>query len=452
MADQKTNGTAAALPPTNLEAEESVLGAMMLSGCPIDSVSETLDAGDFYRESHSKIYRAALGLYAAGSPVDPITVVDELEKRGELEDDPRSALTKTRIHELAALVPTRSNVVHYAKIVHEMATLRALIRAGSEIQRYGYDRPGPVEELVERAESAIFDLALARSRTDFVPLADSLVETFERITLLYERGEDVTGVPCGFPDIDRMTSGFQPGNLFVLAARPSMGKSALAFSFAANIAVRQGLPVGVFTLEMSRSEVTQRLMSMESLVDSSRIRNGKLASDDWPRLTRACDLLTRAPVFIDDNGSATMAEVRSKARRLKMRNPNLALVIVDYLQLMTADAENRVQEVSRISRSLKQLAREIDVPVVALSQLSRGVESRHDRRPVLSDLRESGAIEQDADLVVFLYRDEYYNPEDPDVKGLAEVIIAKHRNGPTGTVKLSFRKDFALFSSLARPA
>jgi replicative DNA helicase len=203
---------------------------------------------------------------------------------------------------------------------------------------------------------------------------------------------------------------------------------------------------------MSRSEVTQRLMSMESLVDSSRIRNGKLASDDWPRLTRACDLLTRAPVFIDDNGSATMAEVRSKARRLKMRNPNLALVIVDYLQLMTADAENRVQEVSRISRSLKQLAREIDVPVVALSQLSRGVESRHDRRPVLSDLRESGAIEQDADLVVFLYRDEYYNPEDPDVKGLAEVIIAKHRNGPTGTVKLSFRKDFALFSSLARPA
>jgi replicative DNA helicase len=262
---------------------------------------------------------------------------------------------------------------------------------------------------------------------------------------------DVTGVPCGFRDLDRLTSGLQPGNLIILAARPSMGKSALALCIAANLGVRQGTPVALFTLEMSKAEVTQRLMCSEAKVESNRLRSGKLAPDDWPRLTSACDKLMKAPIWVDDTGSITMMELRSKARRLKSREPQLGLIIVDYLQLMTsgANAENRVQEVSQISRNLKVLARDLDVPILALSQLSRAVEARTDKRPLLSDLRESGSIEQDADLVFFVYRDEYYNPEDSESQGLAEVILAKHRNGPTDAVKLSFLKRYAKFADLA---
>jgi replicative DNA helicase len=437
---------AAPVPPQNLEAEESVLGAMMLSPGAIGAVSEVLDAGDFYRESHAKIYRAALALYAKGEPVDAITLVDELEERGDLED----AGSRTRIHELAALVPASANAGHYARIVREMATLRGLIRAGGEISILGWERPGETTDLVDRAEQIVFDLSQSRVTSEFSHIEELLKDSFERITALYEAGAEVTGTPSGFRDLDRLTSGFQPGNLIIVAARPSMGKSGLGLCMAANLAMRAEVPVAVFTLEMSKSEVTQRLMCSEAKVESQRLRTGKLAADDWPRLTAACDRLAKAPIYVDDTGSITMMEIRSKARRLKSREPALGLILVDYLQLMTSGAsvENRVQEVSQISRSLKILARDLDVPIVAMSQLSRAVEQRHDKRPILSDLRESGSIEQDADLVMFIYRDEYYDDES-EQQGIAEVHLAKHRNGPTDTVKLSFLKRYAKFADLA---
>jgi replicative DNA helicase len=438
----------APVPPQNLDAEESVLGAMMLSPAAIAAVSEVLDpeGREFYRESHAKMYRAALALYAKGEPVDAITLVDELDERGELED----VGGKVRVHELAALVPASANARHYAQIVREAATLRGLIRAGGEIARLGWERPGEAGELVDQAEQIVFDLSQQRMTGEFSHIEELLKESFERITALYESGADVTGVPSGFRDLDRVTSGFQEGNLIIVAARPSMGKSALALCMIANLAVRFNTPVALFTLEMSKSEVTQRLMCSEAKVESQRLRTGKLGADDWPRLTAACDKLAKAPVYVDDTGSITMMEIRSKARRLKSKHPDLGLILVDYLQLMTSGttAENRVQEVSQISRSLKVLARDLDVPIVAMSQLSRAVEQRHDKRPILSDLRESGSIEQDADIVCFIYRDEYYN-EDSDQQGLAEVIVAKHRNGPTDTVKLSFLKRYAKFADLA---
>jgi replicative DNA helicase len=419
---------------------------MMLSPGAIGAVSEILDGGDFYRESHAKIYRAAVGLYARGEPVDAITLVDELEERGELED----VGGRLRVHELAALVPAAANAAHYARIVREVATLRGLIRTGQEIARLGWERPGEVQELVDRAEQILFDLSQDRVTTEFSHIESLLKDSFERITQLYEAGAEVTGVPSGFRELDRLTSGFQPGNLVIVAARPSMGKSALGLCMAANLAVREGIPVGIFTLEMSKSEVTQRLMCSEAKVESQRLRTGKLAIDDWPRLTAACDKLAKAPLYVDDTGSINLMEIRSKARRLKSREPTLGLILIDYLQLMTSGVtvENRVQEVSQISRSLKVLARDLDVPIVAMSQLSRAVEQRHDKRPILSDLRESGSIEQDADLVMFIYRDEYYN-EESDQQGMAEVALAKHRNGPTDTIKLSFLKRYAKFSDLA---
>ena len=438
--------TSAPLPPQNLDAEESVLGAMMLSESAIEVASNFLDAGDFYRESHAKIYRAALALYAKGEPVDAITLVDELEERGDLE----AVGDRQRIHELAALVPATANAAHYARIVHETATLRGLIRAGGEISRLGWERPGDAGDLVDQAEQIVFDLSQQRVSGELDRIDGLLKDSFERITTLYEAGADITGTPSGYRDLDRITSGFQPGNLIILAARPSMGKSAFALCMAANMAVRHNLPVGIFSLEMSKSEVTQRLMCSEAKVESQRLRSGKLAPEDWPRLTAACDKLAKADIYVDDTGSINMMEIRSKARRLKSRHPNLGLLIIDYLQLMSSagQAESRVQEVSQISRSLKVLARDLEVPIVALSQLSRAVEQRTDKRPILSDLRESGSIEQDADLVAFIYRDEYYNDES-DQQGLAEVIVAKHRNGPTDSLKLSFLKRYAKFADLA---
>jgi replicative DNA helicase len=434
------------VPPQNLEAEESVLGAMMLSPGAIGAVSEILDAGDFYRESHAKIYRAALSLYAKGEPVDAITLTDQLEERGELED----VGGRVRLHELAALVPATANASHYARIVRETSTLRGLIKAGGEIARLGWERPGEAGDLVDQAEQVIFDLSQQRVSGELDHIDGLLKDSFERITSLYEAGADITGTPSGYRDMDRITSGFQPGNLIILAARPSMGKSAFALCMAANIAVRHNLPVGIFSLEMSKAEVTQRLMCSEAKVESQRLRSGKLAPEDWPRLTAACDKLAKADIYVDDTGSINMMEIRSKARRLKSRHPNLGLLIIDYLQLMSSagQAESRVQEVSQISRSLKVLARDLEVPIIALSQLSRAVEQRTDKRPILSDLRESGSIEQDADLVAFIYRDEYYNDES-DQQGLAEVIVAKHRNGPTDSLKLSFLKRYAKFADLA---
>jgi replicative DNA helicase len=437
----------AVVPPQNVEAEESVLGAMLLSATAVGTVTEILDAADFYRERHALIYRAMLALWAKGEPVDAITLCDELDERGELEQ----VGGRAKIAELAALVPAASNVDYYARIVKEMATLRGLVEAGLSIARLGRERPGETADLVDRAEQIVFELAQQRVTGDFSHIEALLKESFERITHLYEAGAEITGVPSGFRELDKLTSGFQAGNLIILAARPSMGKSALALCAAANLGVRHEIPVALFTLEMSKAEVTQRLMCSEAKVESQRLRSGRLAQDDWPRLTAACDKLMRAPIYVDDTGSITMMELRSKARRLRAREPRLGLIIVDYLQLMTtgASVENRVQEVSQISRQLKVLARDLDVPILALSQLSRAVEQRQDKRPILSDLRESGSIEQDSDLVAFVYRDEYYAGEESEQQGLAEVILAKHRNGPTGMVKLSFLKRYAKFADLA---
>jgi replicative DNA helicase len=436
----------APLPPQNLEAEEYVLGAMMLSQNAIEAVSEILDAGDFYRESHAAIYRGALDLFQHGRPVDAITLADKLDETGELE----RVGGKERIREIATLVPATSNAAHHARIVREMATLRGLTSVGESIQRLGWERPGETHELVDRAEQMVFDLAQHRIRGNFEHIDVLVRESFEQITRMYEAGGEMTGTPTGFRDVDQMTSGLQPGNLVVVAGRPSMGKSAFALGIASNLALHHGTPVAVFTLEMSKLEVAQRLMCSEGRVELQRLRTGRLTPEDWPRLVKACDALTKAPIYVDDTRLTTMLEIRGKARRLKAREPKLGLIMIDYLQLMTSgvNAENRVQEVSQISRSLKVLAGDLGVPVLALSQLSRAVESRTDKRPLLSDLRESGSIEQDADLVMFLYRDEYYN-EQSDDQGLAEVILAKHRNGPIGTEKLAFLKRFAKFADLA---
>jgi replicative DNA helicase len=431
------------VPPQNLEAEESVLGAMMLAPGAIGAVSEILDAGDFYRESHAIIYRAALSLYAKGEPVDAITLVDELEQRGELD----AIGGRVRVHELAALVPATANAAHYARIVREMATLRGLIRVGAEIVRMGHERGDDTADLVARAEQLVYELGESGSSGNLTIFKDTLLEAFARINELYKTGADVTGVASGFRDLDGITAGFQPGNLIVLAARPSMGKSALGLSIAANVAVREQAPCAFFSLEMSRQEIAQRLMCMEAKVDSHKIRTGKLSADDWPRLAKACSTLEGIPLYIDDTPALSLLELRSRAQTVKRREPHLAMIVVDYLQLMTVggSVESRLQEVSTISRGLKEIARDLAVPVLALSQLSRAVEQRTDKRPMLSDLRESGGIEQDADVVMFIYRDDYYN-KDSDQEGLAEVHVAKHRNGPTDTVKLAFLRRYAKFS------
>jgi replicative DNA helicase len=396
----------APLPPQNLEAEEYVLGAMMLSQNAIEAVSEIIDGGDFYRESHASIYRAALELFQHGRPVDAITLADKLDESGELEH----VGGKERIREIATLVPGTSNAGHHARIVREMATLRGLTTVGEGIQRLGWERPGETPELVDRAEQMVFDLAQHRIRGSFEHIEVLVRESFEQITKMYESGGEMTGTPTGFRDVDQMTSGLQPGNLVVVAGRPSMGKSAFALGVASNLALHHGTPVAIFTLEMSKLEVAQRLMCSEGRVELQRLRTGRLTPEDWPRLVKACDALTKAPVYVDDTRLTTMLEIRGKARRLKAREPNLGLIMIDYLQLMTSgsSAENRVQEVSQISRSLKVLAGDLEVPVLALSQLSRAVESRTDKRPLLSDLRESGCLS--GETRVYLPDDGAYRP------------------------------------------
>jgi replicative DNA helicase len=437
-----------AVPPQNLEAEESVLGAMMIASGAIAAVSEILDAGDFYRESHAKIYRAALQLYGKNEPVDAITLTNELEQRGELEE----VGGRVRLHELARLVPATANVRHYAEIVRETATLRGLIRAGGEIAQLGWEREGEPTELVARAEQLVYDLGERRSDGELVLFKDTLVETFQRISHLYESGAEVTGLPSGFKDLDRITAGLQPANLVILAARPSMGKSAFALEIANHVAVDQQTPCAFFSLEMSRQEVAQRLICSRGKVDAHAIRTGRLSKDDWPRLSQACGQLEGASLYVDDTPALSLLELRARAQTLKRREPDLGLVVVDYLQLMTTgrSEESRLQEVSSISRGLKEIAKDLDLPVLALSQLNRSPEQRHDKRPMLSDLRESGSIEQDADLVMFLYREEYYDRDDADdsKKGIAEVIVSKHRNGPIGSFNVAFISRYAKFASL----
>jgi replicative DNA helicase len=434
------------IPPHNLDAEQSVLGAMLVSKEAIANVLEVLQPADFYKPAHGQIFETILGLYARGEPADAITVADELGRQGFLE----SIGGKPYIHGLLEAYPTAGSAGNYARIIDEHALLRRLIEAGNEVQEIGFSLPEDVAGAVDQAEEIVYQVGDRRLRDDLWPIHGLLTENMEAIEMLYERGEHITGLGSGFPDLDDMTAGFQPSNLIIVAARPSMGKSSLLSDFALSAATKQRQPVVFFSLEMSRNEVVQRFLSSEARVDSQRIRRGSLQEQDWTRLSSALGRLAEAPIFIDDSANITLMEMRAKCRRLKARS-GLGLVIVDYLQLMQGPrkSENRQQEVSEISRHLKILARELEVPVLCASQLNRSVEYRADKRPMLADLRESGSIEQDSDLVMLLYRDEVYN-RDTEARGEAELILSKHRNGPTGTVRLAFMNQYTKFASIAK--
>ena len=438
--------TAPAIPPQNLEAEESVLGAMMISQNAITQVAEKLRENDFYRDSHRLIFASIVELFNSDEPVDPITVTEHLASAGVIEQ----VGGKAYIHTLVSTVPAPSNATHYADIVKENSLLRSIIQVGNEIARLGYERPGEVRELLDRCEKMMFDVSQHQIHGEFRRVEELLNDQFEKIEKLHAEGKKITGIRTHFPDLDKLTSGLQQSNLIILAARPSMGKTSLALDIAQNIAIKENIPVALFSLEMSESELVQRMMCKQGRVDSHRLRTGAVGSDDWAKLTDACAILSKAPIYVDDTASVNMLEIRAKTRRLASKHPDLGLVIIDYLQLMMPDARvhNREQEIAKISRQLKIMARELNLPVIALSQLSRAPERRDPPRPVLSDLRESGSLEQDADVVLFIYRPR--NDDTGKLENTAELMIAKHRNGPTGKVDLVFNEKFASFGSLTR--
>jgi replicative DNA helicase len=435
------------VPPQNLQAEESLLGAMLLSRDAIAAAVQMCSADDFYKPAHGHVFEAITSLYGQGEPADPITVADELSRAGLLDaiGGPATLIT------LQAHTPATSNATHYARIVEEHSLLRRLIGVAGEIAEIGYEVPDDVVAAVDRAESMVFEVAQRRVTDSLKPLRDLLNDSLDRLEQLYERGESITGVPTGFLDLDERLAGLQPSNLVIVGARPAMGKTSFALSVAAHASMEAQRPVLFFSLEMSHAEITQRLLCAEARVDATRMRNGRLLEADWPKISHAIGRLGEAPLYIYDNPNLTVMEIRAKARRLKSRLGSLGLVVVDYLQLMSGrhTAENRQVEVSEISRGLKILARELECPVMALSQLSRNLEMRADKRPVLADLRESGSLEQDADVVMFIYRDEIYNPESTD-RGTAEVIVSKHRNGPTGSTQLAFLDHYTRFANMAR--
>jgi replicative DNA helicase len=433
------------VPPHNVEAEESVLGSMLLSKDAIAEVLELLREDDFYRPAHRTVFRSVLELYGHGDAVDAVTVQEELRRNGSLADIGGAPF----LHTLVASVPTAANASYYARIVKEAGVLRRLIDVGTQIVQLGFETPQDTERAVDIAESLVYQVAQGRVTEDYHSLRDVLTGTLEAIERLHEDHREITGVPTGFPDLDRLTSGLQPANLIIVAARPAVGKSTLGLDVARHAAVRGSVPTVVFSLEMSRTELVQRLMCAECTVDMQRLRTGRMEESDWTRLTRSLGKLADAPLFIDDSPGTTMMEIRAKCRRLRQRH-GLGLVVVDYLQLMQPSKrfESRQQEVSEISRSLKLLAKELEVPVIAISQLSRQPEARSDKKPMLSDLRESGALEQDADMVLFIYRDDLYDPESPR-KGEADLILAKHRNGPTDTVTVTFQGQYSRFAPMA---
>lgn len=433
--------------PHNLEAERSLLGAMLLSRDAIGPAVEALDAGDFYLPAHQHIFDAIASLYSSGHPADPVTVAEELERSGLLE----AAGGLQTLVDLESTTPATSNAARYATIIEERALLRRLIAAAGEIIEVGYSLPDDVTKAIDEAEAKMFQVAQRRVTDTTRPIRDLLSDNLDRLEDLYERGDAITGIPTGYHDLDEVLSGLQPSALIVVGARPAMGKTAFSLGLTTHAAMVAQKPVLFFSLEMGHLELTQRILSSQAKVDSSRLRNGNLSDDDWPKISRAVGQLAEAPIWIDDNPNLSVMEIRAKARRLKSRLGDLGLVVVDYLQLMqgSSRAESRQVEISEISRGLKILARELETPVVALSQLSRTLESRADKRPMLADLRESGAIEQDADVVMFLYRDEMYNPESSDI-GTAEIIIAKHRSGPTATVRLAFLGHFTRFANMAK--
>jgi replicative DNA helicase len=434
------------LPPQSLEAEESVLGGVLLDNTAIDRALEVLAPDDFYREAHRKIMRAMLELNQRGEPVDLVTLSDVLKVRGELQDIGGA----TYLAELADKVPTAANVGYYARIVRQKAVLRTLIQTATEIATLGYESSADVDQFLDEAEHKIFEISERKVRPSFFRIRDIMVDSMKAIEQLYERKELVTGVPTGFIDLDRMTAGLQSSDLIVVAGRPSMGKTAFALNIAQHAALTAKLGVAIFSLEMSKEQLVLRMLCSEARVDQSKVRAGFAAERDFPKLALAASRLADSPIYVDDTPALSVLELRAKARRLKReRESKLGLVIVDYLQLMRGheNADNREQEISSISRSLKALAKELNVPVVALSQLNRQVETRAEKRPVMADLRESGAIEQDADVIAFLYRPIVYDKNAEE--RAAEVIIAKQRNGPIGSVPLTFMSEYTRFENRA---
>ncbi len=435
------------VPPSNLRAEESVLGAMLLSREAIADAVEVIRTEHFYKPVHGHIFDAILSLYGAGQPVDAVTVAEELLRANLLEaiGGPGTLI------DLQAGTPAVSNAAYYAKIIEDHALLRRLITVSNEIAEIAYEVPEDVVGALDDAEAKMFNVAEKRVANTTAEIKDLLSENLDRLEALYEQGDSITGLPTGFHDLDELVSGLQKNAFYVIGARPAMGKSAFALNLAANSAMLTGKPALFFSLEMSQLELSQRILCADARVDANRMKTGRLEESDWTRISHSVGRLAEAPIFIDDNPHTTVMEIRAKARRLKSRQGDLGVIIVDYIQLMTgrSGAESRQVEISEMSRHLKILARELETPVVALAQLNRSLEQRQDKRPMLSDLRESGALEQDADVVMFLYRDEIYNQES-EQKGVAEVIVAKHRNGPTAVVKMAFLGHFTRFENMSR--
>lgn len=436
------------LPPQNIEAEMAVLGSMLIDEEAIAHTIETLSSDYFYKDNHRHIYDTILTLFNANKAVDMITVCDELKSRDLLD----KVGGPSYIASLVNTVPTSANISHYSSIVREKATLRSLIRNSTQIISDAYNNEGSIEQLLDNSEKLIFEIRDRRQTNAVVPLKEIIKDSIEAIDKLYQKKAHVTGVPTGFVDFDIKTAGLQPSDLIIIAGRPSMGKSAFAIGIVEYASITEKISIAFFSLEMSKEQLVQRLLCSHARVDAHKVRTGFLAVSDWPKLTAAAGKLSEAAIFIDDSPAISAMEIRAKARRLKAQY-DIKMVVVDYLQLMRASgrSENRQQEISEISRSLKALARELDVPVIAISQLSRAVESRTDHKPQLSDLRESGAIEQDADVVVLLLREEYYNPNE-DNKGIAEINIAKQRNGPVGSFNLTFIREYTRFENISAPA
>jgi replicative DNA helicase len=436
------------VPPHNLEAEESLLGAMLLSKEAIATAVETVTAGDFYQPAHAHLFEAVVTLYGAGEPVDPTTVGEALRRAGVLD----GLGGKNAVLRIQVATPAASNAGFYARIVADHALLRRLVAVGSEIAELGYTLPDDVTDVLDRAESLVFDVANRRQSTSLRAIHSTLQDSLAHLEALFDHDGRTSGVPTGFRDLDEVLLGWQPSNLIVVAARPGQGKTAFALGTATSAAVDQGRPVVFFSLEMGYLELTQRILASEAGVDSRKLRTGRIPESDWTRISHAVGRLAEAPLFIDDNPHLTVMDMRATCRRLKAQHGDLALVVVDYLQLMSTGqrrAESRQVEVSELSRGLKVLARDLDVPVLALSQLNRSLEYRADKRPMLADLRESGALEQDSDIVAFIYRDDTYHPDSAD-KGVAEVIVAKHRNGPTAKIRLAFLEHLTKFADMSR--
>ncbi|MFD5536812.1 replicative DNA helicase [Streptomyces sp. NPDC127079] len=435
------------VPPQDLDAEQSVLGGMLLSKDAIADVVEILKGHDFYKPAHETIYQAILDVYAKGEPADPITIAAELTKRGEINKVGGASY----LHTLVQTVPTAANAEYYAEIVHERAVLRRLVEAGTRITQMGYAADGDIDEIVNSAQAEIYAVTEQRTSEDYLPLGDIMEGALDEIEAIGSRTGEMTGVPTGFTDLDSLTNGLHPGQMIVIAARPAMGKSTLALDFARAASIKNNLPSVIFSLEMGRNEIAMRLLSAEARVALHHMRSGTMTDEDWTRLARRMPDVSAAPLYIDDSPNLSMMEIRAKCRRLKQRN-DIKLVIIDYLQLMQSGgkrSESRQQEVSDMSRNLKLLAKELEVPVIALSQLNRGPEQRTDKKPMVSDLRESGSIEQDADMVILLHREDAYEKESPRA-GEADIIVGKHRNGPTATITVAFQGHYSRFVDMAQ--